>query len=135
MQSPGRVKIDLVRKKMKTEYISQFKYLASILGKKEIVVLKLHSKIMNSSIIKRRFEKKLAEDIKFIILHQKLWSDMDSIEDTQKLETAEISRTERLDYKRSWNKEGEVLGLRFANIHSGSVCSSRGFRFYHLYSS
>lgn len=90
---------------------------------------------MNSSIIKRRFEKKLAEDIKFIILHQKLWSDMDSIEDTQKLETAEISRTERLDYKRSWNKEGEVLGLRFANIHSGSVCSSRGFRFYHLYSS
>lgn len=120
---------------MKTEYISQFKYLASILGKKEIVVLKLHSKIMNSSIIKRRFEKKLAEDIKFIILHQKLWSDMDSIEDTQKLETAEISRTERLDYKRSWNKEGEVLGLGFANIHSGSVCSSRGFRFYHLYSS
>lgn len=39
------------------------------------------------------------EKIKFIISYQKLCSDMDSKDDTEKLETAEISRAERLDHK------------------------------------
>ena len=51
-----RAKIDLARKKKKTEYISEFKYLSNIQGKKETVILKLNTpKIMNSSIIKEVF--------------------------------------------------------------------------------
>ena len=53
---PEGTKIDLARKKKKTEYISEFKYLASIWGKKETVILKLNTpKIMNISIIKEAF--------------------------------------------------------------------------------
>lgn len=53
---PGSVKIDLARKKKTTEYISEFKYLASIFGeKKKIVILKLNTSDITNNIIKEAF--------------------------------------------------------------------------------
>lgn len=50
------MKIDLARKKKTTEYISEFKYLASIFGgKKKIVILKLHTSDITNNIIKEAF--------------------------------------------------------------------------------
>lgn len=46
----------------------------------------------------------MAGDINFIMLSQKLCSDMDSTDDTQKLQTAETSGAERPDHKRSYNR-------------------------------
>lgn len=65
---------------------------------KKIVILKSQSSDIMNSMIKEELWKK----IKFIISYQKLCSDMDSKDDTEKLETTEISRAERLDHKWGW---------------------------------
>ena len=60
-----------------------------------------------------------------MISHRKLYSNMDSRDDTQKLEAVEISRVERVGHKRSWSKESDELGLKFASLLPGWVCSCR----------
>lgn len=49
---PESVKIDSARKKKKSEYVSEFEYLASTLEKK-IIILKLHTSNIMNRIIKK----------------------------------------------------------------------------------
>jgi hypothetical protein len=46
---------------------------------------------------------------------------VDSEDHILKLETTKRSKAERLDHARSWNKESEELGLRFAGSPSDLV--------------